>query len=245
MPMVCSKSYSSIEKDDRVFRCCTRNTTEGALGRTRCSLMQRMVAEAEITTMEQKYSIVAWVAEFWCTMTSPLFGLPLIIYLYVPIDRIPLLLNVCILATCVCAVASTVYHMTNYRVFSAADEAFAVMTFYLNSVALNRHSPNSHSIWMLEAVWILPAAVILLLFIWQWETTGSIAVWLFALGLPMAACGFASVGCYSGLAFGCLGLLCFAADRMRFACLHSFWHLFGGVSLLVSISHTVGLVLSV
>ncbi|TPX61099.1 hypothetical protein PhCBS80983_g01345 [Powellomyces hirtus] len=198
-------------------------------------LYERMFTAATVTTMEQKYTVTRFIAEFYCTLTSPFFALPLIIYLFVPWSAIPPLQHACIAGSCLAAFVSTLYHCTLWKVFSSADAAVATITFYLNAISLNRHAPQSHPLLHHELTWLITVFFILCVFAWHWERTHHLSTTLVLICFPAAVFGFYALESYVGLGTGVVGLLCFAVDRRGVACLHSVWHILGGLSLLFGI----------
>jgi len=90
---------------------------------------------AKTTTMEHKHAVVPWAAEFWCTVTSPAFSLPALLWLVMPVDAMPSMLHVTICLAILTSVVSTLYHATLWKILSFLDTSLAVVTFY--SVTLN------------------------------------------------------------------------------------------------------------
>ncbi|TPX70148.1 hypothetical protein SpCBS45565_g01965 [Spizellomyces sp. 'palustris'] len=191
-------------------------------------LYERLFQPATVTTMEGKYTVT----EFYCTLTSPCFALPLLIYAFIPFSSIPLLQHVCIAGSVMAGVVSTLYHCTLWKIFSSADAAVATWTFYLNAISLNRHAPSSHPVWQLELTWLLTTLCIIGLFVYHWERTHHISITLVVACIPSAVFGFYALESYVGLAAGVAGIFCFVIDRKGWACLHSVWHVLGGISLL-------------
>ncbi|KAI9090959.1 hypothetical protein DFS34DRAFT_336470 [Phlyctochytrium arcticum] len=195
-------------------------------------LLERLLSAATITSMERKYTVHKRIAEFWCTLTSPFFALPLLIYCFIPASQIPPLQHACIIGSTLAGIVSTLYHCTLYKVFSSADAAVATATFYLNAISLNRHAPASHAVWHLEGTWLVCTAGIICLFIYHWERTHHISTNLVLGCVPAAVFGFYAIESYVGLVTGVSGLLCFIVDRKGWICLHAAWHVLGGLSLL-------------
>ncbi|KAI9208227.1 uncharacterized protein BJ171DRAFT_490707 [Polychytrium aggregatum] len=199
---------------------------------TTLTWQERLFIPATVTSMESKYSVVSHIAEFWCTLTSPFFALPLLIYLHVPFNDIPNLQHACIAGACLSALVSLLYHWTLYRLWSTADAAIATITFYLNVISLNRHSPNPHPLWLSELTWVATFVSIAVLFVLNWEKTHRISVHLILVCLPLALFGFWSIESYIGMVSGITGLLCFILDRKGIVGTHAIWHILGGISLL-------------
>jgi len=95
------------------------------------------------------------IAEFWCTVTSCAFALPLLVLIYPPpgglyyslasgVDSIPV--EAPLVLSVMTALWSTLYHWTLWDLFSTFDEACAIMTFYsasLVTVQAAGHDPHS------------------------------------------------------------------------------------------------------
>ncbi|KAJ3001658.1 hypothetical protein HKX48_002766 [Thoreauomyces humboldtii] len=127
--------------DAAAASCC--GTGNGEHGRI--PLLERLFNKATVTTMEDKYTVSRFIAEFYCTLTSPFFALPLLIYLFLPMETIPPLQHACIAGSCLAAFVSTLYHCTLWKVFSSADAAVATVTFYLVSYLSEKkgtHNPE-------------------------------------------------------------------------------------------------------
>ncbi|KAI8593725.1 hypothetical protein BDZ88DRAFT_403552 [Geranomyces variabilis] len=196
------------------------------------TLYERLFSTAAVTTMEAKYTTSSFIAEFWCTLTSPFFALPLLIYFFIPPSAVPPLQHACIAGSCLAALVSTLYHSTLWKVFSSADAAVATVTFYLNAISLNRHGHYSHPLLHHEVTWLLTAVIIFAVFTYHWEKTHHLSLTLVLLCSPPAVFGFYALESYVGLGTGVTGLVCFAVDRRGIASLHSVWHVLGGLSLL-------------
>lgn len=89
---------------------------------------------AELVTTEPKYHIFSWIAEFYCTITSPFFALPLIIYYYYDPFTLPSSAHFAILSSVGSAICSTIYHMKIYRILSTVDVGMAMITMYMVGV---------------------------------------------------------------------------------------------------------------
>ncbi|KAJ3183054.1 hypothetical protein HDU87_007476 [Geranomyces variabilis] len=207
--------------------CCGKGGAGAAV-----TLYERLFSTASVTTMEAKYTTSSFIAEFWCTLTSPFFALPLLIYFFVPASAVPPLQHACIAGSCLAALVSTLYHSTLWKVFSSADAAVATVTFYLNAISLNRHGHYSHPLLHHEITWLLTVVIIFAVFIYHWEKTHHLSLTLVLLCSPPAVFGFYALESYVGLGTGVTGLICFAVDRRGVASLHSVWHVLGGLSLL-------------
>lgn len=111
-----------------------------------------MYNRAKVTTMEAKFTISPFIAEFWCTVTSPAFAMPVIVWL-LPLTNADLveyfalngmkappklftleprayvqlswLAQFSILFSIFTASMSAVYHKTLYKIFSSVDCGFA------------------------------------------------------------------------------------------------------------------------
>ncbi|KAJ3373907.1 hypothetical protein GGF31_008792 [Allomyces arbusculus] len=125
------------------------------------SLRERLLAPATVTTLEVKYATHPRVAEFYCTITSLFFALPLLLYYthrydpvecewpaaartHPPVDhavvphwaRFPVMTEIAIALSVLAAIASTLYHATLVRVLSTCDACVAVTAFYVHTMAL-------------------------------------------------------------------------------------------------------------
>lgn len=75
---------------------------------------KELLSPASVVTMEPKYIHSHYIAEFWCSITSPFFALASVTWAFVPNPTF--LVNLCCAFSIITAVASTVYHATNIHV---------------------------------------------------------------------------------------------------------------------------------
>ncbi|KAF8924598.1 hypothetical protein EDD21DRAFT_418091 [Dissophora ornata] len=207
------------------------------------SLSKQLFSKATVVTLEQKYATVHWAAEFYCTISSPCFALPLLLYLdptfrwsapEIHTTHFTILLSV------ITAITSTLYHATLYKIFSSLDACFATIMFYLNTIQLLRSLPDPYAMMVPDLIstavhwgWTpyLLTSGMMALFIFSWKRTAMLSLLLMVLMIPATIWGFVVHESWVGLAFGLLGLSMFAADRFKLFCGHSYWHLAGGLSL--------------
>jgi hypothetical protein len=138
------------------------------------------------------------------------------------------------------ALTSTLYHATLYKIFSSLDACFATIMFYMNAIQLLRSLPDPSAMMVPGPIasivqwdwtpYLLTTAMITL-FIVSWRRTAMLSLMLMVLMIPASVWGFVVHEAWGGLAFGLVGLSMFAADRFKFFCGHSYWHLAGGMSL--------------
>ncbi|KAG0362797.1 hypothetical protein BG005_004174 [Podila minutissima] len=192
---------------------------------TPLSLKKQLFAKATVVTLEKKYATVHWAAEFYCTITSPCFALPLFLYLdpsfrwsapEIHSTHFTIALSV------LTALTSTLYHATLYKIFSSLDACFATIIMVpalIGSVV--------HCEWTPYVI----AAGMTTLFVISWQRTAMLSLMLMVMMIPATLWGFIVHEQWLGLGFGLVGLTMFAADRFKFFCGHSWWHLAGGLSL--------------
>ncbi|KAG0359301.1 hypothetical protein BC939DRAFT_457672 [Gamsiella multidivaricata] len=206
-------------------------------------LTKQLFSKATVVTLERKYATVHWAAEFYCTISSPCFALPLLLYLDprfrwsspdIHITHFAIFLSVITAAT------STLYHATLYKIFSSLDACFATIMFYMNTIQLLRSLPEPYALMVPDLIstvvhcaWTPYLLVISMvtLFIVSWRRTAMLSLSLMVLMIPASIWGFAVHEAWIGLAAGLVGLSMFAADRFKLFCGHSYWHLAGGLSL--------------
>ncbi|KAF9378604.1 hypothetical protein CPB97_009480 [Podila verticillata] len=207
------------------------------------SLKKQLFAKATVVTLEKKYATVHWAAEFYCTITSPCFALPLLLYLdpsfrwsapEIHSTHFTIALSV------LTALTSTLYHATLYKIFSSLDACFATIMFYLNTIHLLRSLPSPYASMVPALIgsvvhWEWTPYVIAVgmttLFVISWQRTAMLSLMLMVMMIPATIWGFIVHEQWLGLGFGLIGLSMFAADRFKFFCGHSWWHLAGGLSL--------------
>lgn len=187
--------------------------------------------------------VVLQLAEFYCTITSPCFALPLFLYLdpsfrwsapEIHSTHFTIALSV------LTALTSTLYHATLYKIFSSLDACFATIMFYLNTIHLLRSLPSPYASMVPALIgsvvhWEWTPYVIAVgmttLFVISWQRTAMLSLMLMVMMIPATIWGFIVHEQWLGLGFGLVGLSMFAADRFKFFCGHSWWHLAGGLSL--------------
>ncbi|KAF9978584.1 hypothetical protein BGZ73_001757 [Actinomortierella ambigua] len=213
------------------------------------SLKEQLFTKATVVTLEPKYSTVNWAAEFYCTITSPFFALPLSLYFdagfrwSAPDAH---LIHFTIWLSVLTAITSSTYHATLYKLFSSLDACLATIMFYLNTIHLMRSMPAPYLKMTKEAMvlpepladWLgwewmpyLLSGVLASLFILSWQKTAKLSMLLMIPMIPATIWGFVAHESWIGLVCGITGLAMFAADRFHYFCGHSWWHLAGGISL--------------
>ncbi|KAG0270595.1 hypothetical protein BGZ95_001628 [Linnemannia exigua] len=211
-------------------------------------LIKQLFSKATVVTLEKKYATVQWAAEFYCTISSPCFALPILLYLdpsfrwsapEIHITHLAIFLSV------VTATTSTLYHATLYKIFSSLDACFATIMFYLNTIHLLRSLPSPYASMLPDLIasvvfwnwtpYVMCTAMVTL-FVVSWKRTAMLSLLLMVSMIPATIWGFVAHESWLGLGFGLLGLTMFALDRFKFFCGHSYWHLAGGLSLWYGIS---------
>ncbi|KAI8362266.1 hypothetical protein B0O80DRAFT_435438 [Mortierella sp. GBAus27b] len=206
-------------------------------------LRKQLFSKATVVTLEKKYATVQWAAEFYCTISSPCFALPVLLYLDpafrwsapdIHVTHFAIFLSV------FTAMTSTLYHATLYKIFSSMDACFATIMFYMNTIQLLRSLPQPYAMMMPEPIstivhwdWTpyLLTFGMLTLFLLSWKRTAMLSLMLMVMMIPASIWGFVVHESWIGLGCGLIGLSMFAADRFKFFCGHSYWHLAGGMSL--------------
>ncbi|KAF9962022.1 hypothetical protein BGZ72_000089 [Mortierella alpina] len=206
-------------------------------------LVQQLFSKATVVTLEKKYATVHWAAEFYCTISSPCFALPILLYCdpsfrwsapEIHTTHFAIFLSV------LTALTSMLYHATLYKIFSSLDACFATIMFYINTIHLLKSLPDPYALMVPDLIasvvhshWTpyLVATGMMALFIFSWQRTAMLSLLLMVVMIPATIWGFVAHESWAGLAFGLLGLSMFAADRFKFFCGHSYWHLAGGLSL--------------
>ncbi|CAO3567381.1 unnamed protein product [Mortierella alpina] len=206
-------------------------------------LVQQLFSKATVVTLERKYATVHWAAEFYCTISSPCFALPLLLYCdssfrwsapEIHTTHFAIVLSV------LTALTSMLYHATLYKIFSSLDACFATIMFYINTIHLLKSLPDPYALMVPDLIaavvhshWTpyLVATGLMALFLLSWQRTAMLSLLLMVVMIPATIWGFVAHESWAGLAFGLLGLSMFAADRFKFFCGHSYWHLAGGLSL--------------
>ena len=214
--------------------------------------------QATVTSVEAKYAVHPHVAEFWCTVTSWAFALPLLVLVYPPpgglhyslpggIDSIPI--EAPLILSFLTAVFSTLYHWTLWKLFSSLDAAVAVMTFYsasLVTVQAVGHDPHTVLSMLLgdgavapfdlpsfasHEVQLLSVLGLGTIFLVSWRKTAVPSVVLFGLFLPVTLYHFWLINSpVSALSIG-IAVGFFLIDRLKIAATHPLWHLVGGYAL--------------
>ncbi|KAF9951461.1 hypothetical protein BGZ70_000989, partial [Mortierella alpina] len=125
-------------------------------------------------------------------------------------------------------------------IFSSLDACFATIMFYINTLLLLKSLPDPYALMVPDPIaavvhshWTpyLVATGLMALFLFSWQRTAMLSLLLMVVMIPATIWGFVAHESWGGLAFGLLGLSMFAADRFKFFCGHSYWHLAGGLSL--------------
>ncbi|KAF9111644.1 hypothetical protein BGX27_004624 [Mortierella sp. AM989] len=224
------------------------HSRSSSLSTSNVPLRKQLFTKATVVTLEKKYATVNWAAEFYCTISSPCFALPLLLYLDpsfrwsapdIHATHFTIFLSV------MTAAASTLYHATLYKIFSSIDACLATIMFYLNTIQLLRSLPDPYAMMVPDVIssiihshwtpYLLTSGMITV-FIMSWKKTAMLSLLLMVLMIPGAIWGFVAHESWAGLAFGLIGLSMFAADRFKLFCGHSYWHLAGGLSLFYGIA---------
>ncbi|KAI9225782.1 MAG: hypothetical protein DHS80DRAFT_25840 [Piptocephalis tieghemiana] len=203
--------------------------TTASVPKITTTLSQRLRSPSTVTTMEAKYTMHSHVAEFWCTITSCFIALPLLLYAWYPISLIPPSVHASIIGSVISAIASTIYHTTNQKIWSAMDVSLACTMIHFSTLSLLQVTDVS--------LWALSTLLLLAYLLKDWENTAKPAIHAMILIVPV------KVGVLSLLATptslfamicGVVGIGCFLADRKGLFCGHIFWHVLAGLCLLAS-----------
>jgi hypothetical protein len=81
------------------------------------------------------------------------------------------------------------------------------------------------------SLWICTLVIIGYLFVEFWEKAAELGIILFMIMSPFSMHQLVVHGAWDALVLGAMGGSCFLGDRFFRLPLHSFWHLFGGASL--------------
>ncbi|KAG0203991.1 hypothetical protein BGX28_003919 [Mortierella sp. GBA30] len=199
--------------------------------------------ETHVSPLTWISRVITKAAEFYCTVSSPCFALPILLYAdpsfrwsapEIHTTHFAIFLSV------LTALTSTLYHATLYKVFSSLDACFATIMFYINTIHLLRSLPDPYAMLIPDLIstvvhsnWTpyLLTTGMMTLFIFSWKKTAMLSLLLMVVMIPASIWGFVAHESWMGLGFGLVGLAMFAADRFKFFCGHSYWHLAGGLSL--------------
>ncbi|KAI9012348.1 hypothetical protein DFJ74DRAFT_683414 [Hyaloraphidium curvatum] len=186
---------------------------------------------AAVTTSESKYAVHPRIAEFYCTVTSPLFALPVLLYLEGHRGLNPSL-HLAVALSVATGTVSALYHATLWRLWSTLDVCMASLMLYVKTIYLLSLPPSpfrpllSHPLVPLAASLLVAQA-----YLRSWRSTHSLAVQLTALALPFYLAACVRVGSWRPAVAGAVGAVCFVADRKGWGRWHPAWHLFGGIFL--------------
>jgi hypothetical protein len=209
-----------------------------------------LAAAAPITTSEHKFSVSRHVAEWWCTLSSPLFALSLLLYREHGLSDLRLEHHALIWGGVMQGAISAVYHCTTLEIFSLLDVSWALLMFHLTT-AVSFGAPP----W-----WCALHASVLLGICFRYRARiASVSIWLVAMlwpfllyttaervrlaeafyaGRPAAAEAAMHRRCVILASFA-LGGLSFLADRTGLAASHPMWHVLIGVMLWQSLSELI------
>ncbi|KAJ9076880.1 hypothetical protein DSO57_1022083 [Entomophthora muscae] len=170
-------------------------------------------------------------AEFWCTITSIFFAMPLLVLGEFDFYGLSPLLKTFIILSVITATMSFVYHWTLMKIYSSADCAFATIMIALGTTALCIKNPFLYFIDDQPEIWVSLIIITGIIFVIFWETTALTSLVLFAIFVPINIFCLFQLGYWDTLLSGAIGISCFLADRKGIAPTHSLWHFFGGLHL--------------
>ena len=210
-----------------------------AEARCRCGCLPAdLDCPAPITTSEAKFSWSRHVAEWWCTLSSPCFGLSIRLYFEYSHARLQPEIQVLIWGGVVQGIISSLYHATTLEVFSLLDEAWAVLMFHITT-AVAFGAPFWYC--------ITHATAVLVLCVVARRQLTKLSVWLVVCIVPFllytcaervrlddesgASATSATASWRRRLILGAFaaGGLSFLIDRKGMAPTHPLWHIAIGV----------------
>ena len=197
---------------------------------------------AETTTMERRYSVHPQIAEFWCTVTSPLYALGLVVYScpremwaseWQVLNHLPAYVHTANALSIFLAISSTVYHALLWELLGSIDCSVAIIVWF--AVTL-----STFGLPLLYQALILVPQIVVFFLMWRRSTRMAVVAGAVVFPLSIWSCVLMRWQ-YGAITLSCLslGIVCFILDRLKIAPLHPVWHVLSSVSLLTSLWETV------
>lgn len=214
-----------------------------------CSLLQYIFGypckcnafdTAEITTMELKYRIHPKIGEFWCFITSLFYGSSLLLYLVKKEDWFkewstgwPIYVHFSVAISVIVMICSAIYHSCLLEITGCIDCFFA--SFMYASATMTVFGVD-----MMTQIGVLLLLGVIHLNTRRYITR--IAIIIMTLIFPFALLSYTRMKSYYGgtiFALISIGVVCFLMDRMKYAPLHSVWHILSGSAIAMTLYYVV------
>jgi hypothetical protein len=211
-----------------------RSCLDSALG---LPTPQRFFDPALTTTMEKKYRMHPKIAEFWCCISSFVYAGGVLVYAlrvedwwkgWISLGHIPSYVHLANILGIFTAVASAVYHAYLWEGCGSCDCSLAIV-LWLACVLSCFGLP-----FVYQACILCPVVTV---FACLWRRATKLAVVCGAIVFPFSIWSCILFGWMWGatvLSLLLAGIVCFLLDRLQVLPLHTFWHIFSGAAVTVS-----------
>eukprot|EP00834_Sanchytrium_tribonematis_P001345 NODE_32_length_37098_cov_1.132760.p15 type:complete len:230 gc:universal NODE_32_length_37098_cov_1.132760:12560-11871(-) len=195
-----------------------------------------MFTTTPCVSMECKNEHSRYIKEFYCTVTSPFFAIPLIFYFQE--DTLHSLTYQAIAASVIAGIMSTIYHATLYCITSTMDVCCAAIANYIVCLAIISHKYNLRDS-MFDHVSTFAVIGLIALYGYNWRKTSHVVIPTMGIGAFSQGIVLLIAGDYFALFVGIIAISCYLLDKLQIAPFHPLWHVFGGIYLYLCLEHTL------
>ena len=200
------------------------------------SIYDIMFSMTDVCSMEQKHTHSNRIQEYYCTLTSPAFAIPLIFF-YMDVHLHSLTVQA-IFASVLAGIMSTVYHATLYKITSTLDVCCAAIANYVVCLAIISHKYGLRDS-IFDHASMVVITTLILLYGYNWKSTKYVVLPTMGFAAICQCIVLLIAGDFMALSIGLVAISCYLLDKFKIAPLHPLWHVFGGLYLYFSLQHTM------
>ena len=202
----------------------------------KASTLDIMFSMTDCCSMERKHTHSRHIQEYYCTITSPAFAIPLLFC--IKDVELHSLTAQAIFFSCLAGFMSTVYHATLFKITSTLDVCFAAIANYVVCIAIISHRYNLRDS-LFDHSSILVITLLVLLYGYNWKGTSHVVIPTMGVAAVSQGVVLVLAGDFLSLGVGIVAISCYLADKLKIAPLHPLWHLFGGLYLYFALHNSI------
>eukprot|EP00835_Amoeboradix_gromovi_P005588 NODE_539_length_6967_cov_0.428800.p4 type:complete len:223 gc:universal NODE_539_length_6967_cov_0.428800:4842-5510(+) len=195
-----------------------------------------MFSMTDCCSMEKKNTHSKHIKEYYCTLTSPAFALPLI-FCFMNVELHSLTIQA-ILCSVIAGIMSTIYHATLYTITSTIDVCCAAIANYVVCLAIISHKYHLRDS-IFDHVSIFVILALILLYGYNWRGTSHVVIPTMGFAAVCQGIVLLLAGDYLALLVGIIAVGCYILDKLNILPLHPLWHVMGGIYLCLSLQNTI------
>ena len=200
------------------------------------SIVDVMFSMTDCCSMEKKFTHSRRIQEYYCTITSPAFAIPLC-FLFMDVELHSLTIQA-IFCSVLAGFMSTVYHATLYKITSTLDVCCAAIANYVVCIAIISHKYGLRDS-LFDHASMVVVTLLIVLYGYNWRGTSHVVIPTMGFAAVCQAIVLLLAGDYVALFVGAVAIGCYLLDKLQIAPLHPLWHIFGGIYLFLSLENTI------